>query len=249
MFKLLNLLNNIRLKTVTKMNQLKILLLLFMFLSLSACTFDYEFSESEIKEIACQITKSLPENSSVVVLDLYDENTKEVAIFSNMLSEQLIAGMFACNTSRLKIIERKRSQIALDELKLSQKDLYDQKNVRKLGKFLGADYIVVGSVIINKSKININFKTVNIESGELYGSSIISIPNPEYQISKSNDAQPVLGILGVLVLFILSSLYRDTSSYLKGSRYSGHILAFKYSLVAIMVYVIIVVGVIIWIRS
>jgi TolB-like protein len=159
----------------------------------TSCTQESLIKESKINTIACKIASRLPVNSRIVILDFHNENNGKVVGFSNAAGEMLIAGLFRCENLGLSIIERKRLNSALDELKLTSKDLFDQSNVKRIGKFLNADYVVVGSVVEQSRRISIYVKTIDVETLALMSSYPIKIKNTEF-------ANQVLLI--VLIVFV-----------------------------------------------
>lgn len=115
-------------------------------------------------------------------------NIKRIAIseFENK-SDYYDAGRYAAdrleyylyNRSNFQIIERRMINNVLDELSLHQSGLVDPATVKQVGKMLGADAIVVGSItgyyrgkseLITdqiKSRYEVTIKVLDVETGRI----------------------------------------------------------------------------------
>jgi TolB-like protein len=66
----------------------------------------------------------------------------------------------------LRVVERERLQTVLDELKLSTSDLADPTTAARVGKLLGARYMVTGGVNVDRrNRIRLDVRGVRIETG------------------------------------------------------------------------------------
>ncbi|OGS12111.1 MAG: hypothetical protein A2234_07400 [Elusimicrobia bacterium RIFOXYA2_FULL_58_8] len=70
---------------------------------------------------------------------------------------------------RLKVVERKEIEKVLGELKLQLSGQIDQDSVKRLGRMLGADLLVIGTITeLPGSKLELNARLAGVESGEAY---------------------------------------------------------------------------------
>jgi len=70
---------------------------------------------------------------------------------------------------RLKVVERREIEKVLGELKLQVSGQIDQDSVKKLGRMLGADLLVVGTITaLPGGKLELNARLAGVESGEAY---------------------------------------------------------------------------------
>lgn len=69
----------------------------------------------------------------------------ELQAFTKGFASLLISDLVA--TDQLQVIERERLEAALSELKLGETRFADKSSFARLGKVLGADYLVVGSIM------------------------------------------------------------------------------------------------------
>ncbi|MCM2268262.1 MAG: FlgO family outer membrane protein [Elusimicrobiales bacterium] len=69
----------------------------------------------------------------------------------------------------LKVVERREIEKVLGELKLQLSGQMDQDSVKKLGKMLGADLLVIGTITaLPGGKLELNARLAGVESGEAY---------------------------------------------------------------------------------
>ena len=83
---------------------------------------------------------------------------------SKGLSEIMITEL--SQVQSISIVERRKLQSLLDELKLSQAGFTETENSIQVGKMLGARHLVFGGFIVTlDDKIRIDVRIVNVESG------------------------------------------------------------------------------------
>lgn len=69
----------------------------------------------------------------------------------------------------LKVVERREIEKVLGELKLQLSGQMDQDSVKKIGKMLGADLLVIGTITaLPGGKLELNARLAGVESGEAY---------------------------------------------------------------------------------
>jgi TolB-like protein len=70
-----------------------------------------------------------------------------------------------------KIVERAQLQAVLDELKLGHSHVVDEGTAAKVGKLLGAEYVVLGSYFELVGTLRIDARMVRVETGEIVHAS------------------------------------------------------------------------------
>lgn len=84
---------------------------------------------------------------AVLYFDVLSTNA-DLKVFSKGLAELLISDLVA--NDGLEVLERSRIEEVLAELKLGESRFADKGSFEKAGRVLGADYLVLGSLIGNK---------------------------------------------------------------------------------------------------
>ncbi|MFT5585029.1 MAG: TolB-like protein [Cognaticolwellia sp.] len=82
-----------------------------------------------------------------------------------------LAGMLVTDLSAvpgIKLVERERLQALLDELELNSGDFVDPKSAQKLGRGVGARFVLAGSFSVVGEQFVLDARVVSVESGEIY---------------------------------------------------------------------------------
>ena len=69
------------------------------------------------------------------------------------------------NSGQFNVVERSKLQSLLDELKLAQAGLIDPAGAKEVGKLLGADIILTGTLAPTGDEWNVNLRVINAETG------------------------------------------------------------------------------------
>jgi TolB-like protein len=70
------------------------------------------------------------------------------------------------STGEFRVLERSQLEKALSEQKLQKSGLIDDKSVVELGKLLGANFIIIGSVVKMGTAYTINARMIDMKTGE-----------------------------------------------------------------------------------
>jgi len=85
--------------------------------------------------------------------------------FAETLSTKLV------NVKGIQVIERGRMVELLKEIKISIDGLTDEKTASRAGKFIGAEYMILGSFQKIASQVMVNARIVEVESGKVQRSA------------------------------------------------------------------------------
>jgi TolB-like protein len=130
-------------------------------------------------------------NAPVVAVLYFDNNSfgKDRADYDGLgkgIADLLITDM--AGNSALRVVERDRLQSILQEQALVKTKSIDPQTAVKLGKLLGAAYLVTGGFMSDgKGSLLVTSRVINVETG--------AITNPLKLESKGDD---VLGLIGQL---------------------------------------------------
>lgn len=159
-----------------------IFIILFFFISSAAATY---FNDKEIEQ---KIAKQLPQKISLIP----DSTQKKIVIYplsaysesGDPCCKDCSASNHAANLmplfienaliGHMQVLERRQLDNVLKELKLQFSDLFNFDTAKKVGKFMNADYIIVGDVSYSSCResywlgtntIILRIKFVEIETG------------------------------------------------------------------------------------
>lgn len=109
------------------------------------------------------VTPARPRRITVAVFPL-DQRSKDPAldVLGPGLADMLGTDLAQC--SELQVVEREKLRDVLGELKLQQSNAFDPATVQKLGKLLGAQYLVFGSYWTLGSNFRMDVRLVRVDT-------------------------------------------------------------------------------------
>jgi TolB-like protein len=142
--------------------------------------------EQRLDNLARKISDNLTENQkhTIAVVEFSDLKGN-VTNFGRFLSEELITRLY--QTKKFKVIERQQLNKIIAEQKLSLMGVVDPASAQKLGRVLGVDSIVFGSVSDLVKTLRINARLIGTETGEVFAAASIEIVKDEAVSSLMGD--------------------------------------------------------------
>ncbi|MEZ4320392.1 MAG: CsgG/HfaB family protein [Myxococcota bacterium] len=104
---------------------------------------------------------------SVVAVTQFDANSidAELRPLGLAVADMLVTDLQA--SSDLQLVERTRLEVVLDELELSQSSFVDPAQAVRLGRGVGADFVVTGSLTVALEGMRLDARMVEVASGEV----------------------------------------------------------------------------------
>lgn len=136
-----------------------------------------EVLQSRFKELADQLSAGIKEHhiSRLAILPLADTAQKTNTPLGNYLTEKVTNELY--KTPSVKVIERSQLQRVLDELDLTMRGTFDDASVKKIGKLLGVDAVIMGTYAeLGTDTVEVNVRAVTIETAEVVGVGTTQIP-------------------------------------------------------------------------
>ena len=112
--------------------------------------------------------KPPPPTVAVMYFD-YTGKNEEMGMLRKGLAQMLISDL--SDGANYRIVERDRLQDILTELKLNQSKKIDKKTANRIGKLLGARYLVLGGYFDMMGTLRVDARVVEVETGKVVGSS------------------------------------------------------------------------------
>lgn len=94
-----------------------------------------------LKSIALDLKEKLPENSTVVVI-LSDRGPLKIQV-----ADKLSIKIVEIGAPKINVVERQNLNKAMNELKLQASETFDEEKTISLGKFVGAKYALLLTVV------------------------------------------------------------------------------------------------------
>ena len=110
--------------------------------------------------------------------------------FSSGISDSIAAVYL--HSGGYQVLERAQLDAAIKELKLSQSELVDPASAQRIGKMVGAQYLVLGSFQVWQQQIRIHGRLLRVETGEILAAEQIT--------GDMKDAMTLQDRLGTLLL-------------------------------------------------
>lgn len=95
----------------------------------------------------------------------YQGKNEEMQMLKKGLAQMLISDL--SGSDKYTIVERDRLQEIIDELKLGQSKTIDKKTAAKIGKLLGARYMVLGGYFDVMGMLRVDARVVEVETGKI----------------------------------------------------------------------------------
>ncbi len=108
--------------------------------------------------------KVLPPTVAVLYLD-YAGQDEALASLRKGLTQMLISDL--SQSDKLTLVERVQLEAVMDELKLGQTRAIDGTTAAKVGKLLGARYLVLGGYFEFAGSLRVDVRVVHVETGKL----------------------------------------------------------------------------------
>jgi len=123
-----------------------------------------------MKKIYIQIlllTSFLLAETQTVAISYFDNTSglEEYNPLSKGLADMLITDL--SNVKSIQIVEREKLESLLKEIELGEGNFMDESTAQKLGKGLGAGYMLTGSYFIMGNTMRIDARLVNVGTGEV----------------------------------------------------------------------------------
>lgn len=132
--------------------------------------------EEGLGELADRLVSSLPPKmpqTTVAVADFVDLQWR-ISALGRTIAEEMKSRLFGMGR-KLKGVERSHLDRLIHELCFNQTDLFDRALTKRFGRIIGADVILVGTLIDQHDSVRIIARLVKTESGELLGNASVSI--------------------------------------------------------------------------
>ena len=111
-------------------------------------------------------TKVTAKNKTTIAVVEFADLDGNVTNFGRFLSEELITRLY--ETQKFKVIERQLLNQVIKEQKLTLSGVVDPGSAKQLGKVLGVDAIVSGSITDLTKTVRVNARLISTETGEIF---------------------------------------------------------------------------------
>ena len=145
----------------------ELILLLGILLLAPDVTRAQETLSKQLDDLNRQIaTKVTAKNKTTIAVVEFADLDGNVTNFGRFLSEELITRLY--ETEKFKVIERQLLNQVIKEQKLQLTGIVDPGSAKQLGRVLGVDAIVSGSISDLTKTVRVNARLISTETGEIF---------------------------------------------------------------------------------
>jgi TolB-like protein len=139
-----------------------------------------------VSDLATQIAKHVTkEQKTRVAVIPFRELGGEPTLFGTYVAEELVTDLVI--TSGLDLVERTTLDKVMGELKLNESGAIDPAAAKQVGKLVGADAIVTGTITDLQSYVGVNCRMIDTQTGRIFAAA-------EAKIAKDDDVKKIMGV-------------------------------------------------------
>jgi TolB-like protein len=138
-----------------------------------------------VEQLAVQLTNSVPEGRTLRVAVTDFPDLEEVTSNLGRFIPERLTTRLSAQPQKFRVIERRRLNKVLGELRFSMSDLIDPNKAKQLGKMLGVEAIVVGTVSDLGNVVEVDARIIEVETNNI-------LPGVTASISKNDTVKQMM---------------------------------------------------------
>ncbi len=182
-------------KKITLKKLLPYLIFAGFMLVFSSCKSSAPFVESnnqvlpldtQLDNLTNQMIKSLAEENKtqIAIMEFPDLNGR-ISDLGKFIPEELTTRLF--KTKRFEVVERQLINKILDEQKLAMTGIVDASSAAQVGKMVGVDAVVTGTITDLGEQIRLNARMISTETAGIFAVASVSIRKEQYIAGMLNE--------------------------------------------------------------
>lgn len=153
--------------------------LLLLVIALSPAAVQAAELKETVEQLAVQLAKSAPEGRTLrVAVTDFPDLQGVISDLGRYIAERLTTRLSA-QVQKFRVIERQRLGQVLGELRFSMSDLVDPDKAKQLGKMLGVEAIVVGTISDLGNTVDIDARIIEIETNNILSGITAAVSKDE----------------------------------------------------------------------
>lgn len=147
-------------------------------------------------ELAQQLATALQGQTKKVAIVEFTDLSGFQSILGQFISEELVTQLTSgSNAGKFDVVERRLLARVLQEQQLTDSSLFDAASITKIGKILGIQVLVTGSIADLGTEIKINARAISVESAKVFAAAAIKITKTESvrQMMNQSAGRPTPG--------------------------------------------------------
>ena len=177
---------------------------IFIYLCLGTSADEHSAFAVKIDELVRKIDLSLEEKAGgkiqrIAIIEFVDVTGKSRELDIGAAISESITGEFV-RLGKYQVIERRNLNKVLEELKLGLSGIIDSSSAKEVGKILGADALVQGSVTEVGRFYSVNTRVVEVETSRIISAEIVEIEQE--------------GVLSISSKYVITRKYPITAGFM-----------------------------------
>jgi TolB-like protein len=147
-------------------------------------------------DLAQQLATALQGQTKKVAIVEFTDLSGFQSILGQFISEELLTQLTSgTNAGKFDVVERRLLARVLQEQQLTDSSLFDAASITKIGKILGIQVLITGSIADLGTEIKINARAISVESAKVFAAAAIKITKTETVRLMMNQSagRPTLG--------------------------------------------------------
>tara|TARA_R110002096_G_scaffold434832_1_gene658044 strand:- start:21875 stop:24457 length:2583 start_codon:yes stop_codon:yes gene_type:complete len=150
--------------------------------------------------MACALLVPIPANATpkpTIAVSYFENNTgdDQYSPLARGLADMLITDL--SSIAGAQIVERAKLNLLLDEIELSKSPFIDPATAVKMGRGLGARYIITGSFVSMEPKMRIDARIIDVTTGKIVHSAQVEGPVSEFFLLEKELALTLTEGIGI----------------------------------------------------
>lgn len=131
-----------------------------------------ESLEDGINQLAIDMSKQMQKKDikKIAIDDFTDLNGYKSGL-GDFISEELVTSFYTQGAGNFEVVERRELARVLKEQKLGGSGLLNKTTIAKIGKILGIDAIVTGSIAYLGSSIKVNARMIGVNNAKVFAAT------------------------------------------------------------------------------
>jgi TolB-like protein len=150
-----------------------LLFAVFMFYGLASFGQDLE---KGIRDLAVALSADMKtSNVKKIAVVEFTDLSGYPSVLGQFIAEDLITDLLNASPGQFDVVERRQLAKVLSEQKLAASGLFDPASIASVGKILGIQAIVTGSITDLGSEIKVNARLIAVDSAKVFAASSVKV--------------------------------------------------------------------------
>lgn len=150
--------------------------------------------DQSIQELAKQLYERMASSrvKKVAVVEFPDLNGYQSSLGQFIAEELITALSLSAQPGQFDVVERRLLARVLKEQELTDSSLFDAESIARIGKILGIEALVTGSIADLGTEVKVNARAISVENAKIFAAAATRITKTDavVQLMKQNAGSP-----------------------------------------------------------